>query len=462
MGQFEPKQFEDILERMINRVVARTELTDINDGSSLKQVLAAAAREIDDTNYQMINLLDLFDINKAIGADLDEHAKQFNPSLITRNLSSRATGQIVFSRVGTTGTVTIPIGTQIKVPASGAQSAILFSTTSIGTILAGFTDSNAVDVVADDSGTVGNVAGGSITGFASKPSGVDSVMNPSAITNGSDEETDDSFRQRLKNQIKGLARAHVDGLETAALSAEDPITGKFVKFAQVVEDPFTLGRVTVYIDDGAGSLSGETLAKIGVSVVAAAVGGETVINLPDKPIKTESAFSLFRNAVLLIQDTDYVLNPASGQINFLPAGSVPALSPGDAITATYTVFTGLIALVQKIIDGDPGDRATYPGYRAAGVLVRVLTPTIIFQTVEMNITVLAGFDQTFVAGQVSDAISSYINGLGISDDVILNEIRERAMATPGVFDVEVETPSEKIVILDDELARITDANISVT
>jgi hypothetical protein len=59
MGQFAPRQFNDILERMINRVVARTDLNDINDGSSVKQVLAAASREDDDQYYQMVNLLDL-------------------------------------------------------------------------------------------------------------------------------------------------------------------------------------------------------------------------------------------------------------------------------------------------------------------------------------------------------------------------------------------------------------------
>jgi len=50
MGQFQPKTYETILTRMINRVVARTNLTDINDGSSVKQVLAAAAREDEKDN----------------------------------------------------------------------------------------------------------------------------------------------------------------------------------------------------------------------------------------------------------------------------------------------------------------------------------------------------------------------------------------------------------------------------
>jgi len=461
MGQFEPKSFEEILERMINRVVARTDLTDINDGSSLKQVLAAAAREDDDAFFQMINLLDLFDINKAIGADLDERAKEFNPALISRKEASKATGAVVFSRVGTSGVVTIPIGTQIVVPASGGQDEIVFSTTEEGTIADTFQDSNSVDIVADSAGTIGNVAPATITGFSSKPSGVDTVTNAAALVNGLDRESDDDFRLRLKNQIKGLARAHVDGLETAALTGEDTATGKLVKFAQVVEDPFSLGNVTVYIDDGSGTAE-STNTEVTKVVLASAVGAETVIFLPDKPIKIESAFNLYRNAGLLVKDTDYTLNPASGQINFLPTPFPTGLTAADAITADYTNFTGLIQIVQKIIDGDAGDRATYPGYRAAGVLVRVLTPSIIQQVVTANITVTSGFSQTDAATKVEAVISSYINGLGISDDVILNELRERSMAIPGMFDVEFTAPTANVVILDTQMARVIDSNISIT
>ncbi len=84
MGQFQPKNRDQILERMTNRVVARSDLNDLNDASDVKQVLAAAAREDDDAFFQMINLLDLFDIFKAIGRDLDERAKEFNPALVER------------------------------------------------------------------------------------------------------------------------------------------------------------------------------------------------------------------------------------------------------------------------------------------------------------------------------------------------------------------------------------------
>ena len=461
MGQLVIKTQEQILERMVNRVVARTDLNDLADGSDVKQVLAAAAREDDDAYFQMLNLLDLFDINKAIGNDLDERAKEFNPALISRSSAAKATGEVIFSRVGTAGTITIPIGTQIQVLADGAAAAITFVTTEEGTILDTFSTSNNVDVAASVSGTAGNVDVSTITGFVVKPSGVDSVNNPAALTNGTDLESDDAYRQRLKNQIKGLARSHPAGLESAALGTEDTATSKIVLFANVVENPLNPATVTVYIDDGSGTAEDTPNVEVGITVLASAVGGETFLFLPDKPIKTEAAFALYVNAGLQVEGVDYTLNPASGQINFLPANYPTGLTAADAVTADYSNFTGLIQLVQKVIDGDAGDRSNFPGYRAAGVLVRVLAPSTNQQIVTANITVLQEFSQTDVATSVAAAISAYVNALGIGEDVILNELRERSMSIAGMYDIEFTAPTENFVVAENAIARLVSGNLTI-
>jgi uncharacterized phage protein gp47/JayE len=475
MGQFTVRTYEEILERAINRVVARTTLTDINDGSSLKQLLAAWAREADELYFQAANFLDLFDIYKAVGNDLDERAKEFNPNLISRDPARRATGSVVFARAGIVGTISIPIGTQVQVPADGAQPAIIFETTIDGQILNGFTTSAPVDITALVAGAAGNADSGTIIGFTSKPSGVDTVTNPSALTNGRDLESDDSLRNRLVNHIKGLARSHVLGIETAALSAEDVLTGKRVVFAQVVEDFVNLGNVTVYIDDGGGTAK-TTTAVVGGTILAAATGGERIVQLPNWPIDESAAFVVRRTAGtggspsgeptgILVMGTDYTLNPASGQINLLQASFPNGLiggAPGDAIDGDWTYYTGLVAECQKIIDGDPADRANYPGYRAAGVLIKVQTPTIDQQVIRVNITVAAGFDQTVAASSVAVALSAYVNGLGIGEDVILNEMRERTMGVAGIYDCEFLTPTENVAIVDGHMARVQAANITVS
>jgi uncharacterized phage protein gp47/JayE len=457
---FTPRSFPDILERMINRVVARTDLTDINDGSSLKQVLAAAAREDDDQYFQMVKLLEVFDIKTATGDDLDERAKDFNPALISRRAARKATGTVVFSRTGTTGTISIPIGTQVQVPASGSQEAITFTTTAAGQILNGFSSSSAVAIEADEAGEDGNVAGGAISGFVSKPTGVDTVTNASALTNGQEKESDDNFRDRLLAQLKALPRCHVFGLESAALAVEDTVSGKSVSYAKVIEDVFNRGNVSLYVDDGNGTAE-STQAVAGETVLAAAQGGEVDLYTAQKPIKTTIAYSLLINAVLQVEGTDYEFNPAAGHFKLKPTAYPNGLTVGDVVTASYTHYDGLIQEVQKVIDGDPLDRSNYPGYRAAGVVVRVLPPSIQQQTVLVNITVLQGYTQDTVGTNVAAALQAYVNGLGIGEDVILNEMRERAMAVPGMFDCSFSSPSSNVVILDNQLARLVSGNLTV-
>lgn len=462
MGRkFEPKTKDFILRRMVNKVVARTELNDLNDGSDLKQVLAASAREDDDQYVQMINLQDLLDLFRCTGQDLDDRAAQFNPRLIQRVKALRASGAVVFSRGGTVGAITIPIGTQVTVPAAGDSPEIVFTTTSEGTIGNGSQTSGSVGIVAEEKGIVGNVAGGAIKGFISKPPGVDAVTNPSPLVNGLDKQRDEDFLRAIITQIKGLGGGHNTGLIAAAERVEDVTTGKKVKFAHVIEDIVNLGRSTLYVDDGTGTIETST-TQAGATVLASAVGGETVLYLPNKPVKIESAFTLLRNATPLVQGTDYTLNPASGQINLLAAAFPAGLTAADAITVNYTFFTGLIALVQKVIDGDPANRVQFPGVRASGILVRVLSPQIAQQIVSCRLSVLANFDRDSVIAEVRAAILAYVNSLTISEDVILNELRERVMDVPGVYDVEFYAPLENIVILDNQLPRLIANNLSVT
>ena len=84
MPRFEPKTFSYILSRMANRVVARTELTDLEVGGVLHTILAAVAREMDDISYQMVNLQSVWDLDTASGEDLDARALDINDRTLRR------------------------------------------------------------------------------------------------------------------------------------------------------------------------------------------------------------------------------------------------------------------------------------------------------------------------------------------------------------------------------------------
>lgn len=463
MGQLTIKTNKEILTRMRNRVVARTNLTDLTRTSGWNQVLAAAAREDDEQWFMIGKLQDFTDLDKIGGTDLDERAKELNPALIERRLAVAAVGQVRFSvSTAVAGSdVTIPIGTEVQVPGSGATSAIKYSTTTEGTIAVGNTQSNLVSVLCQESGTIGNADPDTITGFGSKPSGVDAVTNPNAFTTGQDKESDDSFRDRIKRLALSLSRSTVTALEYAAFLGEDSATGKTVQFASVVEDVEDLGKVTVYIDDGLGTAE-STQPVTGETVLASAAGGETTVTLGNKPIKIEEALTVYRNAAALTLGTDYAINPANGRVKFLSSAFPSGLTAADAITADYTYFDGLIQNAQLHIDGDATDRTNYPGYRAAGVQVRVLSPTVVQLSFTANITVRQGYSQSTVAAAVSTAIQQYVNTLGIDEDVIRAELIERSMSVTGMYNIDVSAPSEDRVILENQIARIQSSNINIS
>lgn len=539
MPRFSTKRYDQILTQFLAKIVSRTGLSDISDSSVVKHLLACVARGIDELYYSASLLRDLFDINRATGEDLDERAAEILPGSITRLASVKATGNIVFSRQGTIGSVTVPIGTKIQ-----TAGGIVFTTTSAGSITALSPeqitghgvgrDSNLISAVADVAGTAGNVAANTIIKFSAKPAGVDEVTNPTTMTNGADQESDDTFRARIKQFVSGLARSTIDAIESGVLGIQDPNTGQTILFSHAVEDVIDRGEVTLFVDDGTGSAestditegtdlaatftwngtttvtsadtsevsagdfigikSGNQFFEIitvnaNVSVIIsnpggliiptgattsrvnpeniteglgggggdAAVGGETdlyVNNVPVKDTVTKYIISSIRG--LLVENTDYVYNQADGHVVFL----VP-LVVDEYVFALYTYYTGLIALGQLIVDGDPDDRGTYPGLRAAGVCVIVQTPTVLIQNVVSTVAVLEGYDNTSVEDNVLEAIKEYINGLNISGDVLRAELTRRIMSVAGVYNIGLTVPPADVIILDNQMARITDINISI-
>jgi uncharacterized phage protein gp47/JayE len=448
---FQPKRYKEIRTRMINRAVARSSFNDITQTSDYGQLLSAAAREDDDQYVQMIKLRDKLDMGKAVGEDLDELAERLNSDLIQRQQAFKATTNVVFSRVDTTGDKTVYAGTQVQVPGTD----LVYTTLEDGTALNGFADTGSVLVQAKLSGTDYNVDPDAITGFVSKPSGFDSVTNPAAVTNGRDRESNDEFRARIRLFIQSLSRATIPALVYAALSAVDSSTGQRVVYASVIEDIVNRGEVTVYVDDGTGTI--ETNDSVtGEVVLASAAGGEVDLYLANWPVKPTAAYTIYLNAAPMTEGTDYTIETASGHIKL-----TTPLSATDAITADYTWYTGLIQLAQKIISGDPNDRQNYPGYRAAGVRVRVLPPTIVWMTYTGDLTVLQGYNQTEVATSVAAALQTYTNTRGMGDDIVFHELVERAMAVPGMYDLVFRAPTENRVITDSQLARVQSGAISL-
>jgi uncharacterized phage protein gp47/JayE len=454
VGQVSFKNKQQILDRMQKLTVARSDLSDITDTSSVNAVLNAAAHSDAEQYHALRKIRDIQDIEKARGPDLDEYVKRFNEPELERDLEEYATGAVVFSRTGTTGTISISVGTEVKVPGTSLS----FYTTELGTISAGSHDSAAVPVKAGNPGASYNVFPNTVTTFGSAPSGVDSVTNPSAFTNGLDRETDDSLRKRVRLWKKSLSRGTLNSLLYAALRTATAT--QRVVYAAVLEDPFNPGYVELYVDDGSGTAESTTHVVADV-LIDPTVGGEIDLYTTYKPIKDEAASAFRVGGVTKTRGVDYTFDPASGLFKVTQASYPSGLPPATDVAGDYYRYTGLIEEVQKVIDGDPTDRVNYPGWRSAGVLVRAMAPQIISQSVAAVLTMKRGFDRATAILAAKAAVSAYINSLGIGEDVIFDELIRVIKNIAGVYDLSISLPTENQIVLDTQLARILDADVTI-
>ena len=127
--------------------------------------------------------------------------------------------------------------------------------------------------------------------------------------------------------------------------------------------------------------------------------------------------------------------------------------------------------VIKVIEGDPLDKANYPGSRATGIQVIVNAPTIINVEWFVQIDVLYGVDYDIVELKniVKTAITRSVNTLKLGSDVILSEISKRIKsADEDIYDVRFYTDAgfgtietENITINEYQVAKTQSLLITI-
>jgi uncharacterized phage protein gp47/JayE len=121
--------------------------------------------------------------------------------------------------------------------------------------------------------------------------------------------------------------------------------------------------------------------------------------------------------------------------------------------STGGVSAGKLAEVQAVIDGD-GTSANQ-GYRAAGVNVVVVAPGQIIQDVTLTISVIStGVALNQLAIDVKAAITDYINGLGVGEDIIFTKLIAAIMSVFGVADVVISVPTANVTISPSQVGRV--------
>lgn len=130
-------------------------------------------------------------VNYAEGANLDQLGALLT---VTRLAASAATVQIQFTRIGTTGSLLIPAGSTVRQPGSS----VIFATDADATIADGQTNVVTSATATTTGASTSGFDIGTITQGVSVPSEVSDITNTTSSSGGSDVETDDAFRTRIK------------------------------------------------------------------------------------------------------------------------------------------------------------------------------------------------------------------------------------------------------------------------
>lgn len=238
------KNFSDILKKMFDSL-SGSQLTDFNIGSVTRTMAEAAASAIEELYFYLAKFLQMFFISTSTGEWLDKRLGDLGMSRIRGN---KAFGSILIGRdtkspIG----ISIPIGTTFE-----DKQGTRFITLEDVAIPIG-QETVEVRAQAVEKGSKGNLEPDDrLAQVGIAISGVE-WAKVVTMNGGSDDETDEAFRARVKPYLQSLGRATEDAIKYA-IQTVDGVNGVSLR-----PNHPSKGCFTVYLDSGT---SDELLAEV--------------------------------------------------------------------------------------------------------------------------------------------------------------------------------------------------------
>lgn len=232
----------------------RPDLTDWNEGSNLDAITGGGAVLADEVIRVAVALFRAQFFDTAEGADLDALVQDRFGGALARKPATAALGTVTWTR-DAAGAYVILAGTRFR--AQFGTTTITVQSLQAVTLLAADT-SIEIPVQATVTGRATNAAAGEIDEIldvhVSDPGAT--CTNAQPLAGGSDAETDEALRDRVRRQYNTLRRATVAALEAGALSV--PGVAVVTVDESAVESS---GWVYVYVGDP-DARSNDTLAAL--------------------------------------------------------------------------------------------------------------------------------------------------------------------------------------------------------
>jgi len=438
---FTPRSPATILKSLVAKVLARSPLNDLEEGSVLLHILASVAEEIGVAEVQLRKIRDTFLFKGCSGSLLDERASELPTGSVTRLQAGSASGSVMTIERqedeggGYATAQVMAAGATFRRSDDPSQTYRTIQDQTFGIGVGTLTE---VWVVATTPGKAGNCKVGYINTVDSAEDWVISCSNAKPLTNGVDTETDQSLLVRVLAYLSSLAKSQPRALEYAALSYVGP-DGNRVRYAHLTEDPIRPGYSEIVIDDGSG-LAGTD--RPGATCTGTVPHGGQYILYHEYP-----AVETIKRVVVTHTDASesvfgletFTSLPEKGQVFFpagvLTAGDVWEIGDQTGEGQQYRVFTGLIAALQTSLQGSTSTPAKKPGWSAAGTRVRVLPPTLQALSMSVHITPISGVTLSSIKTLVINDIIAFSQALAPGATLYVSQLVDYVMNNKNLLNV---------------------------
>lgn len=399
MASLPTQSFSTIVTNTIAGIQGRaSKLINFSIGSTLRAIVEGFAGLFLWFQTMVLQVLQATRLSTSSGVDVDTFTADFMPIIPGSqtaqlpNGSPRlgaqfASGQVTFSRF-TAGPSScfIPVGATVQT-SDGTQNFNViadptFATYSVGPP-AGYTLNSSVasivvpvqDAIA---GAAGNVVSGAISTMTSPITGIDTVNNVAAFTNGADFESDSALKQRFSAYILGLSRGDFFGLNASVEGAAVHVQFTLTELYNY-DGSYHPGFFFVVADDGSGTPSPAFLATVLAAAQAVRPLGVQCAVFPPVVILANASMQI-TTAI------GYDHNTVVAQVAALVALNINSLGLGNPLpwsqlaSWAYSI-PGVTAVSNVILNNGSGDAASLSAIK----LTQDLTFAIGYATIKSGI-----------------------------------------------------------------------------
>lgn len=212
--ELDTMSFDDIVEYVLQAVIQRdVGISNVNAGSVLRTLVEVFAETEDIANYYIEYVYKCMDIDNCYGDDLDRSVKVLG---LIRDTAKPAIGEITLFTGDNPAEydIEIPQGTIVSTRPNRNGDVTEFYVSDSNTILRAGESSIDVAITCSEPGLI-YIPAGAINVLPQSLQGIDSIVNQNIISGGQNIETDEEFRERIRNIRETFGKCTDEAIEVA-------------------------------------------------------------------------------------------------------------------------------------------------------------------------------------------------------------------------------------------------------